>query len=1008
MRKYKSQLMLSAIGAIVIGAPAAYAQSAPAESTVVSPPADRFDQTEPAPTQTPTPGQTQTDNIIVTGSRLRSPTLTAPAPVQVIDSQQIQREGFINIIDAIQQNPTFGNPGRSRTSTTTSREGAGGSTVGLRNGGETLTLTLIDGRRSVSNELAFIPTGFVDRVEVLTGGASAVYGSDAIIGVVNYIYKRNFEGVLANAQYGISERGDNQEYSLDLTVGGNFADGRGNAMFYVGWSDQAAVSAANRPFSARSFSSLGDQQRRSARTNEQMLTAARNLFVPVALDNNPVTGAGIFATRNGGSFTIAPDGTARAPLASEFFDGAPFGAIASPLQRLNTAARFNYEVADGINVYAQGTYARSKTSIFGGPLAHQSSTGASIIPGAAPYNIQSFVTSPAGVTTIVRNPFVPDAIFNAAADTNGDGLRDITFQRRALEWGPNNSNLSRESFQITLGTDGELGGGWRYDAYYSYGAAEQYHEFPNGLNADRYTQALNVIRDGSGNAICADAAARASGCVPINIFGGANSVSQQAVEYTRALGSRFTKQTLTDIQANIAGPIVQLWSAGPIEAVIGGEYRKQSELTQHDPLHVAGRNGFDQRGNAYGDTSITEGYGEIQIPLIHKTPFIENLTLRAAGRVSKYRQLDRAYTGWNVGFEWSPISDIRFRGTIAYAIRAPTIGNLTQPRTTTFDAGTRDVCVGVTLDSTTPWSAGCRADPLVLANINANNGIFTLNAADRGNSIQTVTEPNPNLGAQFSDTWTFGAVINPRSINALRNLVITADYYKVNVSGGIGGISVDQAARLCYTERREEFCDRLTRRAAPVGGFGIGTISNYASLLENGTGVRLNEGLDFTISYWTGLAGIGLPDSRLSFNGSYSHLLRSFTTPTAGSARVNRKGELGTPDDPWSGSISYEDDKFGLTVSGNYVPRYYQEQGYRAQFSVSGGYTVPKEEFRIPPRFYTNLQMRFKVSDQYQMFFGVRNLLDVDPIVGYAGVPGNFYVYDQLGRRFYAGLRLKM
>lgn len=739
-----------------------------------------------------------------------------------------------------------------------------------------------------------------------------------------------------------------------------------------------------------------------------MLEAARNLFVPVALDNNPFTGAGIFATRNGGNFTIAPDGTARAPLASEFFDGAPYGAIASPLERLNTAARFNYEIADGINIFAQGTYARSKSSIFGGPLAHQSSAGASIIPGGAPYNIQSYVTSPAGVTTVVRNPYVPDAIFNAATDNNNDGLRDISFTRRALEWGPHNSDLTRDAFQITLGSDGDLGGGWRYEAYYSYGEAEQRHVFPNGLNADRYAQALNVIRDGSGNPICADAAARSAGCVPINIFGGANSVSQQAVEWTRAPGSRFTKQTLTDIQANIAGPLFQLWSAGPVEAVVGAEYRKQSELTEHDALHISGRNGFDQRGNAYGDTSIQEAYGEIQIPLIHNTPFIENLTIRGAGRISKYRQLDRAYTGWNVGFEWSPIKDIRFRGTMAYAIRAPTIGNLTAPRTTTFDAGTRDVCVGVTATTTTPWSAGCRADPLVLANINANGGIFTLNAADRGNSIQTVTEPNPDLGPQFSDTWTFGAVINPVSINALRNLVITADYYKVNVAGGIGGLGVDVASRLCYIEGRQDICSRITRRAAPVGGFGVGTISNYASLLENGTGVRLNEGLDFTISYMTGLAGIGLPESRLSFQGSYSHLLRSFTTPAEGSARINRKGEMGTPDDPWSGSISYEDKNFGLTLSGNYISRYYQEQGYRGSFSVSDTYTVPKEELRIPPRFYTNMQMRFKVSDKYQLYFGVRNLLDVDPIVPYAGIGGTFYVYDQIGRRYYAGIRLKM
>lgn len=1014
MGRRESYLVTSAGIALIMSLPVpAIAQTAPANQEA----APQLPQERRVPEQ-----QAPEQDVIVTGSRLRSPTLTAPAPVQVIDQQQIQREGFINVIDAIQQNPTFGNPSNSRTTSNGSRQGLGGNTVGLRNGGDTLTLTLIEGRRSVSKELAFIPTGFVDRVEVLTGGASAVYGSDAIIGVVNFIYKKNFEGVLANVQAGISEHGDNQEYSADLTIGSNFANDRGNAMFYVGWSDQAFLSSAARDYTARSFSSLGVQQRVGGGSDSN-LQAVRNLFVPVALDNNPITGAGLFVTRNGGTsttYTIAPDGTARPPLASEFFDGAPYGAIASPLERLNTAARINYRVTDNISLFAQGTYARSKTRGYGGPLAHQSSSGQSIIPGGAPYNIESRVISPTGVVTVVRNPFVPDAIYNSATDTTNatwrDGLRDITFQRRALEWGGHNSELERDGFQLTFGADGDLGGGWKYEAYYSYGEATQYHTWPNGLNADRYAQALNVIPDifdvnGNGNraeAICADAAARAAGCIPINIFAGTNGISQAAVDWTKATGSRYTKQTLGDFQANVSGPLFQLWSAGPVEVVAGVEHRRETELTTHDPLHVAGRNGFDSRGNAYGSTTVKEAYGEVQIPLIHNTPFIHNLTIRAAGRASKYRQLDRVYYGWNVGFEWSPIEDIRFRGTKSYAIRAPTIDNLTRPQTTTFDAGTRDVCIGVTTTSTTAPSEGCRADPLVMANINAHGGVFTLSAADRGNSIRSINDPNPNLGPQFSNTLTFGAVINPRSIPALRNLVLTGDFYKVDISGGIGTISVDVAGGLCYVDRRPEWCALFTRRPEDVGGFSIGTIDTYSSQLQNGTGKRLIEGLDFTASYMTGLGGIGLPNSRLSFQLSYSHLLRSYSTPVAGAKRRNLKSEMGTPDDPASGSISYEDDVFGLTLSGNYVPRYYHEQPFRQTFPLADGSFIPKEEFRIPPRFYTNMQMRFKVSDQYQLFFGVRNLLDVEPIVAYAGIPGNYYVYDQIGRRFYAGLRLKM
>ena len=276
MGKRERYLVTSAFAALIVSQPLpAIAQAAPAGQDAAPP---------QLPAEPPAAGQPAAEqDVIVTGSRLRSPTLTAPAPVQVIDSQQIQREGYISVIDAIQNNPTFGNPSNSRTTSNGSRQGLGGSTVGLRNGGDSLTLTLIEGRRSVSKELAFIPTGFVDRVEVLTGGASAVYGSDAIIGVVNFIYKRNFEGVQANVQAGISERGDNEEYSADLTIGSNFADDRGNAMLYIGWSDQAFLSSANREHSRRSFSSLGVQQRVGGGSDSN-LEAVRNLFVrPVTL-----------------------------------------------------------------------------------------------------------------------------------------------------------------------------------------------------------------------------------------------------------------------------------------------------------------------------------------------------------------------------------------------------------------------------------------------------------------------------------------------------------------------------------------------------------------------------------------------------------------------------------------------------------------------------------------------------------------------------------------------------
>ncbi|WP_336969177.1 TonB-dependent receptor domain-containing protein [Sphingobium aromaticiconvertens] len=951
-----------------------------------------------------------TRNIVVTGSRLRSPTLTSPSPLQVIDQQSIKREAFINVLDAIQLNPTFGNPGNSRTSSNGSRSGTGSSQIGLRNAGPGLTLTLIDGRRMVSNDVGFIPTGFVDRIEVLTGGASAVYGSDALAGVVNFIFKKDYNGLQANVQAGLSERGDNGEYQADLTLGRNFADGRGNALFYVGWSKQELVSAANRDFSAGGFTSLGTTQRRGTRDDNNLI-AAQNLFVPVPIYSQ-TTPAGLF-TAGGRNFTVGADGMARPPLASETFNGAPFGALANPLQRLNSAARINYELNDNINLFAQGTYARTTTTAYLNPLGLVSGGGLGVFGNGGVYNIESYITSQAGTTSKVRNAFVPDAIFNAATDTNRDGLRDISFSKRLSDYGGFTSRQERETYQVTVGAEGDLGSDWRYEAWYSYGVARANQNGSGVVNADRYAQALEAVRDINdfdrdgdvSEVICASAVARAAGCVPANIFG-EGRLSSDAIAYTRGTVLRDSRQTLSDFSANINGPLFQLWPAGPVQIAAGIEHRRETSSEIFDPIANAGRNGYAQQTNTAGAITIKEAYGELQVPLLANIPFFHNLTARGAARASKYSQLTRTFIGYNVGFEYAPVRDIRFRGVYARAIRAPGISELFRPAQVTIDT-VADPCLGVTLTSADATSVNCRRDASVVANINANGGVFSLNTQDRGASVTTLTVPNPDLKEQYAITQTLGAVINPVSINALRNLTVTGDYYKLKITGGFGANNVSTTANLCYVQGFDQFCDQIIRRTTPVGPYSVGSIDQFRGQLVNGTGVRIVEGLDFSMSYFTTLDNVGI-NGRLSVSGSYSHLLRSYTTPTAGAAKRNLKGELGTPSDPASGTISFDTKSFGFSVTGQYVSAAYLEEPFRANYLMADGTPVDRKYFKIPHYFYTNVQLRVNAGEKYQMFFGIKNLTDTQPFVLYAGLPGNGYTYDPFGRRFYAGVRVTM
>jgi len=994
---------------------AALAQTVPAGDP--APPAaagggqDRVQAQQPAAT-----GPAAQEDIIVTGSRLRNPTLTSPSPLQVIDQQAIKREAFINVQDAIQMNPAFGNPGNSRTSSNSSRTGTGLSTIGLRNAGPNLTLVLVDGRRVVpaapgssAVDVGFIPTGFIDRVEILTGGASAVYGSDAIAGVVNFIYKKHFDGIQASAQAGLSERGDDGEYQTDLTIGRNFAGGRGNALFYASWSRQDYVPASARDYTAGGYTSLGTQMRKATRSDDNV-AAAQNLFVPVGIYGN-VTPSGLF-TAGGKNYTVNGDGTGR-PIntATDIYNGAPYGALASPLDRFNFAGRINYEIADHMNVFVEGTYGRTKTTAYLNPIGLTTSGGLGVFRATnGYYNIESYINQANG-TIKVRNPLVPDAIYNAATDVNGDGLKDISASRRMNEYGQFRSNTNRDQFQFTIGTEGDLGSSWNYQAYYSYGVTTA-SQVTNGVyNQYNMAYALEAIPDindldKDGNrteAICANAEARASGCVPANIYGAA-TMSPEAIAYTRANVLRDARQTLENGGVSLSGSVFTL-PAGAVQVAVGAEYRREASRETFDPLANAGRNGYAQQVDTGGSFTVKEAYGELQVPLLANTPFFHNLTARGAVRASDYSSMRRTFLAYNGGFEWAPIRDIRFRGTYAHATRAPNISELYRPAQTTIDSVT-DPCKGITFTSTGRAAEICRQDPTIVANMNAHGGVFTLNNQDQS-GVTTYTAPNPNLREQSASTWTFGAVINPVSIPALRNLTITADYYKLFIGNGIGGQNISSAADLCYNQGQDYYCSVIRRRAADTGVYSVGSIEFYASTLTNNNSERLVEGLDFSLSYLTSLGALGLPGN-LSMSASYSHLLRSYSKATATAARRNLKGELGTASDPATVSVSYDDDSFGFTLTGQYQPPYYFDQPFRLQYLLADGTPVDKKYFRIPPYIYTNAQVRLKVGTAYQLFLGVKNLTDTRPPGLWGGLPGNNYVYDQFGRRFYVGLRLNL
>ncbi len=1010
---------------LLVAAPA-YAQASetiPEGQTVATTPA------EAAATQTTTADDAADQSIVITGSRIRSPALTSPSPLQAITAADIAKTGRIDVQEVLQQNPAFGVPGQSRNTSNYGALSAGLSTVNLRNLGANRTLVLIDGRRVVAGvpgsaqvDLTMIPSSFVERVDVLTGGASAVYGSDAVAGVVNFIYKKNYEGLQLNGQTGISQYGDDDQYALNLTAGTNFAEDRGNIIMYAGWQKQGGIASPARSRSANDQTSIGALQRSNNRTDAN-LTAAQNLF-RAQYNPSSVVPASTFNAGTG-NFIVDSNGLVRPfAIGTDGFNRTPYDAISTPLERRNFAARANFQVTPSINVFAEGTYGNvtSRAALEPSPLVPTGNLGL-FRQGNGRYNIEQRVVNPANAaqSQIVRNPLVPNGLYNVATDTNGDGFRDVAVSRRLTDFGTRIGDFDRTNLRMVVGADGKLGEKWNWEASYAWGKTKASSTFGGLINQDRAVQALDVIADvydvnRNGNvteAICASAEARAQGCVPWNVYG-AGRASPESIAYLGAVSTRDAVQTLDVAAANISGSLFAL-PAGDVAIAVGAEYRKEASKEVFDPLSNTARNSYLQQTNTQGSFDVKEAYGEIIVPLIHDTPFIKQLTIRGAGRVSDYSTVGTFYA-YNAGVEWSPVQDIRIRGVYARAVRAPNIGELFAAPSVTVGS-VNDPCAGVTLTTSSTTSTVCRANAGVLANIQANvsaanpNGLFVLNQSDQ-QGVGGLNVANPNIQQETARTWTLGAVINPISIYALRNLTLTVDYYNIKLDDAIARTSRDFILQQCYLNNDPTFCSLISRRTIASGPYSAGSIQQVDSALINSGGLS-TEGIDATASYRQNLADWGLGGGIASLSVSYTHLIRQGGIPLNGAAFDSTRGEINTPTDRGQVVVGYDTDDFGISFNGQYIGASYLDDQYRARFLLADGSLPDKKLFRVDSKFYLDTQARVNVSKTAQWYFGVNNLLNTQPAPVITGLTGSVTgtetasgTYDPIGRRFYTGFRL--
>lgn len=927
------------------------------------------------------------EKITVTGSRIKSPELSSASPLQIYNASDIDAAGIVNIQELLLENPTFGTPAISRTNSNFSTASAGAATVDLRNLNTSRTLVLVNGRRSVAGvpgssavDLNTIPAQFIERVEILTGGASSVYGSDAVAGVVNLVLKDNFEGILLEAQYGESSEGDNTQEQISLTTGSTTASGKGTMMFHLSFSEQGGVYSRDRD---RSDTDIFSEFRFSNDPADAFVP--REPFFSSFPPQGRFDAGGTRYTFNSNNelqegFSTNGDGT----IGPDGFNRNAYRSIAIPTERYLFASKGTYELSENHSLFYEGTYASTNTVTELEPFPFSSSD--IYADGVVP--LQFFGKDANNNDLILTNPFVPDAIL-ANATVNSDGLKELDFfAKRLLDIDNRGATAERDTFRFVTGIEGVVFNDYYYELFYVYGKTKEAQVSTGLVNVQNFRYALEAVTDsldfdGDGltdDAVCLDATARSFGCVPIDIYG-FNSIDEDARAYVSAPSLLNTAITQEIIGGNISGDLFDL-PAGPLGIAAGFEYREETSSSQFDALQQAGLNGGNAIPATFGDFDVMEFYAEARVPII------DNVTIRGAFRASDYSTVGST-NSWNVGFEWEILDTLRLRVIEAQSTRAPNINELFAPPRQTFPAGLNDPCVANA-------SPRCLADPGVAANIDA-NGTFTLTQADI-QGISGFTRGNPDAFQEKGRSTTVGLVWSPEG--SLEGLGITVDYFNIEIEDAIVATPRQFILDQCYGGGDEQFCDFVTRRPAAVGSNNAGSLEFIDSAVSNSGGVG-TEGVDLTANY-TLPVGRGELSTRLA----YTYVIDGFSIPLPGADKDNFAGEIGASEHRANLNFGYVVGDFSTNVGITYIGAADEDDQFLAAFGLEPG------EINVGAETLVSAQVSYQIEDNISVFVGANNLFDNDPppiisglASGTTGVETDGGTYDPIGRRFYAGIR---
>jgi iron complex outermembrane recepter protein len=854
---------------------------------------------------------------------------------------------------------------------------------------------------SAAVDVDTIPINLIQRVEVLTGGASAVYGADGVSGVVNFVTRTDFEGIEFRAQTGQSSKRDAESHLLTLTAGTSLADGRGNVAAAVEYNRDERLKATDRRFAGGGGRQLfvtnpGEGFDRIPLGDIRFFDSSRAGAVYSNIDDVFDSDFGLPPDFNGDD---TPYDFGTIPFIEPFYqqggDGTPvdnfIGDLLPRQEKVTANVFFTYEFNERANLFSELKYSRNDALTFYQPS----------------FDFFLWIED--------DYAFMPPNI--AAAAAGGP----VLVSRDHFDLGVRGEDIERETLRGVLGLNGELTDGIDYEVSYVYGQTEVENRARNNRLNDRFAAALDAVTDDNGNPVCRsnlDPAAEpfniewnegiwnefeplpgtwagsfmpgpGSGCVPVNIFGD-GAVSEAARNWIMATTRDQSKLTQHVLQAYLSGSSERWFSlpAGGVGFALGAEYREEKSNDVPSAEDRAGLTFGNIIEPTKGDFDVKEVFAEIDVPLLADLPYVQSLSVDAAIRLSDYSTIGNATT-WKLGAVWQPIDDITLRATTAEATRAPNIGELFSPSAQTF-AFVSDPCSQANLPNGTEFRAGNCAAILGALGVADPGSFIDPNSASIAGSVIG----NPDLTEEVADTTTIGVILRPRFID---NLTVTVDWYDIKLDDAVRTATPLEAASLCVDlpSTDNEFCDLFVRQQ------GTGAIVDFNQQPVN-VAQFATRGVDFTASYlfvpaeWGVTRDLGQFNARLIGN----KLTKLTFVNLPGADPDSDKGEENAPE--WQ--LAFDLTWMRGPVVANYGLTYFDETQRFTKLTRTNNPNIAEPRYLDYKRHLVhNLHAGYDFRDNISVFGGVNNLTNEKPDIG-----ETFYPVSAVGRYFYFGVQASL